>query len=122
VETDERTLEYWRSYLGSPIWQECDEPVLTERFQEKVRKVLMGRSSLSEAELRCLLAEAAELDFVLNFRQRAIAEHDLTIRQEEDALRDEKAEQADAEFLARHGHHSPYRQEVTPPEPEEQTE
>jgi len=106
--SEERRVQVYLSYLQSPIWQEVDKPYLEDRFLVKVRKAITMRDSLSDAQLRGLLAEAAEVDHLLNFRQRVVHDFNLTKEQEEARLAEQRTAEEESQHLARYGFRSPF--------------
>lgn len=108
----EQRISYLRSLLGSPVWTDIIKPEQEKRFLALMKQAAIGRSSLSEAQLRCLLAEASEVERSLVQYENEIKDFDLTERDKAVEREQEEQEAKDGERQARLGFRSPY---VGPP-------
>lgn len=99
----EEKVNYYRSLLGSPIWTDVILPDLKQRYERAIYGAMAGRASLSEAELRVLLTDAANAKRFADMPLSAIQEFD----EEQESVIEEERQRTEQEardaYRAEHG-------------------
>jgi hypothetical protein len=110
----EDKVNYYRALLGSPIWTDVILPDLNARYENAIFGAMAGRATLTEAQLRALLGDAANAKRFADMPLSAIQEFDAEQEQEiEEEIQRTEQEARDA-YRAEHGMTS-----VIPPQPGE---